>query len=1201
MFLVREFPGGHYGQIFINENNQSFTEPTDSILTFNENESIVAAKAVDIDNDGLEDLVTVEGGSTAAKKLVLKKNNGDGFDNYLIHQLSNNFLREGIAFYDLDSDGDLDIVPNTSQIKVWFENKIQGDSILFDLKYLNAGNLINTRAPKKIGFKDLDGDGQNDLIIGKEFSWAGIYWSQNLGTGEFSEPVQITDNLQFYYNLYQKIWSIDVDKDLDNDIVSFTQFDRKIVYYENENGSFSSSKVLLNLEKQFTFAASPDVNYDGHEDLIYSQRNSISGPFHLHYQLRDPDSLSFDTAVVIALLELPNAGYGDMDGDGDMDFCGIYFGKFYWFENIDNHIFTPILIDETVKHAHSILVEDFDADGDKDICVSDTDRLTYYESDGSPSGFLMGQILPVPSNTSRVGIIRSGDLDNDGYLEICSSGWIGSFGDHWNGIYTLNPNTNSFDSLKLLPSTPSRDEIYAITDLNKDGLLDIVSGIGWFQQNNQGSFNYFYLDFDCFDLIATDVNNDDFDDIININGPLTWYENQFDSLAFIEGKIFKDQIANCEFDSLQDTIQLASWLVKLEDGDDEFYVNSNEEGHYTTFAKDSGDVVLSFLPPTPYWDGCFEDTTLYIAGPQTTHFIDNPAIAFIDCPLLQVSLANSNLRPCIEGFISVQYTNTGTSIAEDAHLEIILDSLLEATGSSIPWTTQNDSLLVFDLGNLDIGASGQIIIYVMPACDPEITGALICNSANIFPDSICLSPGSNWDGSTIEVSGFCQGDSIFFNIENSGWGDMAVPRIYQLEFIINDDIVMLIDVDTFQLEAGEITAVGVLAQGMFARMEAEQDPDHPATGDAYTFVVNCNNLNQNELFPFIIQFPYGTGNPTEATSCREITSSFDPNEKAGFPKGIGEEHLIEKDWELEYIIHFQNTGNDTAFAIIIRDTLSPYLDLAALRIGAASHPFSWNLTPENELIFTFENVLLPDSTTNEPNSHGFVQYFTKPLVSLPPGTLIENRAGIYFDINDPVITNTVFHKIKKPLVYGVEYIELCEGEVLNGTIITGDTLLRDSFIFSEYDSIHFKHVHVLEDIEVQVDTFIQMGNVFLGILIETDTILTEILTASNGCDSVINYQISILSNNIDLDKNKISLHVSPNPMSGHILIKASLPFSYEGNWLLTDVLGRNIRQVKVTSGIFQKTVDIADLMPGIYWYKFAVEGDRISFGKLVKK
>jgi hypothetical protein len=62
---------------------------------------------------------------------------------------------------------------------------------------------------------------------------------------------------------------------------------------------------------------------------------------------------------------------------------------------------------------------------------------------------------------------------------------------------------------------------------------------------------------------------------------------------------------------------------------------------------------------------------------------------------------------------------------------------------------------------------------------------------------------------------------------------------------------------------------------------------------------------------------------------------------------------------------------------------------------------------DGELVFTFDGIQLPDSGANEPESHGFVTFRASPLEGTPSGTTIANTAEIYFDLNAPVITNTV--------------------------------------------------------------------------------------------------------------------------------------------------------------------------------------------------
>jgi len=145
---------------------------------------------------------------------------------------------------------------------------------------------------------------------------------------------------------------------------------------------------------------------------------------------------------------------------------------------------------------------------------------------------------------------------------------------------------------------------------------------------------------------------------------------------------------------------------------------------------------------------------------------------------------------------------------------------------------------------------------------------------------------------------------------------------------------------------------------------------------------------------------------------RVITGSYDPNDKQVDPKGVGEDGRITvADTLLRYLIRFQNTGNDTAFTVVIRDTLDANLDVTTLKIEGFSHPMEVDLSGEGNLTFTFNNILLPDSNINEPASHGYIEYTIELKSNLEIGSQILNTAYIYFDFNPPIITNTTVNTL----------------------------------------------------------------------------------------------------------------------------------------------------------------------------------------------
>ncbi|HMC96247.1 MAG TPA: hypothetical protein VKG92_01205, partial [Flavobacteriales bacterium] len=134
--------------------------------------------------------------------------------------------------------------------------------------------------------------------------------------------------------------------------------------------------------------------------------------------------------------------------------------------------------------------------------------------------------------------------------------------------------------------------------------------------------------------------------------------------------------------------------------------------------------------------------------------------------------------------------------------------------------------------------------------------------------------------------------------------------------------------------------------------------------------------------------------------------SYDPNDKQVLTstRWSSDIYFIDQDEYLDYVIQFQNTGTDTAFTVVITDTLGTDLDMGSFQQGVASHPFDVSFKPGRVVEWRFENILLPDSGTNEAASHGLVNFTIGPVQPVLPGTVFANNADIFFDFNDPVRT-----------------------------------------------------------------------------------------------------------------------------------------------------------------------------------------------------
>ena len=135
-----------------------------------------------------------------------------------------------------------------------------------------------------------------------------------------------------------------------------------------------------------------------------------------------------------------------------------------------------------------------------------------------------------------------------------------------------------------------------------------------------------------------------------------------------------------------------------------------------------------------------------------------------------------------------------------------------------------------------------------------------------------------------------------------------------------------------------------------------------------------------------------------------VKASCDPNYIAVNPPGC-----FDTASRFQFTVHFENTGNDTAHNIYVLDTLSEYLDPNSLELVMSSAKIM-NITPYTEgghniVKFNFPKIKLLDSSWHGLNDGAFI-YNIRTRPGLPLGVVIKSRVGIYFDLNDAVMTNT---------------------------------------------------------------------------------------------------------------------------------------------------------------------------------------------------
>ena len=176
-------------------------------------------------------------------------------------------------------------------------------------------------------------------------------------------------------------------------------------------------------------------------------------------------------------------------------------------------------------------------------------------------------------------------------------------------------------------------------------------------------------------------------------------------------------------------------------------------------------------------------------------------------------------------------------------------------------------------------------------------------------------------------------------------------------------------------------------------------------------------LGSYETFTTLISHPLVEQTPLNNVDSISllVVNAFDPNLKVVFPVGDVTPAQVSAGMDLDYTIHFQNTGNDTAYFVRLIDTLSMNVDLGSFEWVAESHPSQWHIDGNRVLTVDFNNINLVDSLHNETMSHGFFRFKIAALNTLANGDRITNAADIFFDFNPAVRTNTTVTQVLDPV------------------------------------------------------------------------------------------------------------------------------------------------------------------------------------------
>ena len=324
---------------------------------------------------------------------------------------------------------------------------------------------------------DLDGDGDADVLSASNFDDR-IAWYENLGGGSFGSQQIITTAADWAYSVY----ATDLDGDSDADVLSASYWDDKIAWYENlGGGSFGSQQIITTAANGAISVYATDLDGDGDADVLSA---SYFDDKIAWYENLGGGSFGSQQVITTAADWAYSVYATDLDGDGDADVLSASSvdDKIAWYENLGGGSFgSQQVITMAVNGAISVYATDLDGDGDADVLSASyfDDKIAWYENLGGGS---FGSQQIITTNADGAISVYATDLDGDGDADVLSASFVED-----KIAWYENLGGGSFGSQQII--TTAAVEAFSVyaTDLDGDGDADVLSAsssddkIAWYE------------------------------------------------------------------------------------------------------------------------------------------------------------------------------------------------------------------------------------------------------------------------------------------------------------------------------------------------------------------------------------------------------------------------------------------------------------------------------------------------------------------------------------------------------------------------------------------------------------------------------------------------------------------------------------------------------------------------------------------------
>ena len=226
----------------------------------------------DLDKNGLSDIVVTFYDSIGDSHLVVYEQEtvGNWFES-TVHSFTQGGY--GVSLADIDGDTYLDIVTaefNGPNQVLWFRNDQAADPTF-------TSNVVGTSfAVYSLDTEDLDGDGDQDIVIG---SWGDneIAWFANNGDGtSFDKQSIFTDGTSTFYD----VTIADVNGDTELDVLVASSNNDEIRVFSNDGSGNFTGNLLDTHANRPEWVEAADIDGDGNADVVFASHDGNSIQVH---------------------------------------------------------------------------------------------------------------------------------------------------------------------------------------------------------------------------------------------------------------------------------------------------------------------------------------------------------------------------------------------------------------------------------------------------------------------------------------------------------------------------------------------------------------------------------------------------------------------------------------------------------------------------------------------------------------------------------------------------------------------------------------------------------------------------------------------------------------------------------------------------------------------------------------------------------